>query len=110
MPAEKLQWLDAIVEQPRRIPGMVAVVLGGSYASGFARPDSDIDIGLYYREASPVSDARVRLTAESICVTGSAPVVTEFYGWGPWVNGGAWIQTPSAISIFSIATSIKCNE
>ena len=21
------------------------------------------------------------------------PVVTDFYGWGPWVNGGAWVQT-----------------
>ena len=21
------------------------------------------------------------------------PVVTDFYGWGPWVNGGAWIHT-----------------
>ena len=73
-------------------------------------PIPTLTFGLYYREASPVSLDRVRLTAESICVTGSAPVVTEFYGWGPWVNGGAWIQTPSAISIFSIATSIKCNE
>ena len=21
------------------------------------------------------------------------PVVTDFYEWGPWVNGGAWIHT-----------------
>jgi len=22
------------------------------------------------------------------------PIVTGMYEWGPWVNGGAWIQTP----------------
>src|SRR5690606_15918927 len=24
---------------------------------------------------------------------GDAPSVNQFYHWGPWVNGGAWIQT-----------------
>lgn len=25
--------------------------------------------------------------------SGTVPTVTELYGWGPWVNGGAWIET-----------------
>ena len=95
MPAEKRQSLDRIVEALQAIPNMVATVLGGSYAGGLARPDSDIDIGLYYREASPFSVERVRSVAEGACVPGTTPVVTDFYGWGPWVNGGAWIQTPT---------------
>jgi len=92
---EKLRSLEAIVEALRKVPGMAAIVLGGSYASGLARPDSDIDIGLYYREASPFSVERVRSIAKSISSPGSDPVVADFYGWGPWVNGGAWIQTPT---------------
>ena len=95
IPSEKCRSLDVIVDQLQNIPNIVAIVLGGSYASGLARPDSDIDIGLYYREASPFSVERVRSVAEGICVPGTTPVVTDFYGWGPWVNGGAWIQTPT---------------
>lgn len=93
MPAGKAQTLDDIVSRLRTIPNLVAVVLGGSYARGFARPESDIDIGLYYREASPFLINQVRSIAESISVPGAIPTVTDFYGWGPWVNGGAWIDT-----------------
>ena len=95
MPDEKVRTLNDIVDRLRSIPNLVGVVLGGSYARGFARSESDIDIGLYYREASPFSVDSVRSIAGSICIPGSTPTVTDFYGWGQWVNGGAWIQTPS---------------
>lgn len=95
MPAEKLRTVNAIAEALQNVSNVVAVVLGGSYARGFARPDSDIDIGLYYREASPFSVDQVRSVAERICTAGSVPIVTGMYEWGPWVNGGAWIQTPA---------------
>jgi hypothetical protein len=96
LPAEKLRTLNELVEALREIPDLVAIVLGGSFASGLATPDSDIDIGLYYREASPFSVDRVRSIAEEFSLAGSVPVVTDFYGWGPWVNGGAWIQTSTS--------------
>jgi hypothetical protein len=32
----------------------------------------------------------VRELAEEVNDT-PGPVVTDFYGWGPWVNGGAWL-------------------
>jgi Nucleotidyltransferase domain len=86
--------LTEVVRQLSDVTGIVAVVLGGSYATGLARPNSDIDIGLYYRESSPFSIGDVRFVAEEISASNSAPVVTEIYGWGPWVNGGAWIETP----------------
>jgi hypothetical protein len=71
------------------------VVLGGSYACGFARPDSDVDIGLYYRDTAPLPVEEIRRAAAAICSPGTAPVVSGLYEWGPWVNGGAWIQTPA---------------
>lgn len=94
IPVEKARTLTEVVDRLRTVPNIVAVVLGGSHASGLARPDSDIDIGLYYRETSPFSVDQVRTIAESLRAPGSVPTVTEIYGWGPWVNGGAWIQTP----------------
>ena len=93
LPAEKVRALQLFTEGLRAIPNMAAVVLGGSSARRVARPDSDLDIGLYYREALPFSVDHVQSVAKSICMPGSAPAVTKMYEWGPWVNGGAWIQT-----------------
>ena len=95
MSGDKLETLNAITEALQNVSNVVAVVLGGSHARGFAGPDSDIDIGIYYREASPLAVDQVRAVAERICTAGSVPVVTGTYAWGPWVNGGAWIQTPT---------------
>jgi hypothetical protein len=69
---------------------MKAVVLGGSYARGRAQPGSDIDLGLLYSEADPFSIQSVRDLAEAVNDT-AGHVVTDFYQWGPWVNGGAWL-------------------
>jgi hypothetical protein len=66
------------------------VVLGGSHARGGARPDSDIDLGLLYSEAEPFSLAQLRSVAEAVNDTPS-PTVSDFYGWGRWVNGGVWL-------------------
>ncbi len=95
MPPEKLELLLAAVDSLKSVPNVVALVLGGSYARGLARPGSDIDIGIYYREAAPLPVSAVRAVADSLSAPGSSPVVTDLYGWGPWVNGGAWIQTPA---------------
>ena len=72
------------------IGGIRAVVLGGSHARGQAQPGSDIDLGLFYSETGPFSIQSIREVAEEINDT-TGPVVTDFYGWGPWVNGGAWL-------------------
>lgn len=39
-----------VVHKIGRLENVTAIVLGGSYARGRARPDSDIDIGIYYRD------------------------------------------------------------
>ncbi len=82
---------ERLLGELTQLPGVRAVVLGGSRALGRARPDSDTDLGLYYHEAQPFDIARVRELAERVAV--SPPTVTGFYEWGAWVNGGAWIQT-----------------
>lgn len=94
MPAEKLRTLETVTKALQDVPNVAAIVLGGSRARGLARPDSDIDVGIYYREASPFPVDQVRSVAETICTAESVPIVTAMYEWGPWVNGGAWIQTP----------------
>ena len=95
IPEEKARTLGKLVDLLGVVPNVIAVVLGGSYASGLARSDSDIDLGIYYREATPFSIDRLRSVAEIICTPGSVPTVTKPYERGPWVNGGAWIQTPT---------------
>jgi predicted nucleotidyltransferase len=82
--------VSSLAERLGAIPGIRAVVLGGSYARGRAQPGSDIDLGLLYSEAAPFAIQRVRDLAEAVNDT-AGPVVTDFYGWGPWVNGGAWL-------------------
>jgi len=72
------------------IRGVEAVVLGGSHARGRARPESDIDLGVLYSETSPFDIERVRELARAVN-DAPDPVVTGFYEWGPWVNGGAWL-------------------
>lgn len=92
LPPEKATLLATLVEQLHRVPGVAAIVLGGSYASGAQHAASDLDIGLYYWENAPFALATIRQIADSVSVQGSA-TVTGFYEWGAWVNGGAWIHT-----------------
>jgi hypothetical protein len=92
VPEHKKVLLANLVAQLRRVPGMAAIVLGGSYASGMQHEHSDLDIGLYYHAATPFAIEAIRQIAAGIAVEGRA-TVTNFYEWGPWVNGGAWIHT-----------------
>jgi hypothetical protein len=79
--------LTALGEQLVAVDGVVAVVLGGSRARGTHRPDSDIDLGLYYRGALDVAALR----AMAARVADSPVEMTEPGGWGPWVDGGGWL-------------------
>ncbi|MGW2442928.1 nucleotidyltransferase domain-containing protein [Streptomyces sp. NPDC001675] len=69
------------------VGGVVGVCLGGSRARGTHRPDSDFDLGVYYRP--PLDTAALRRLAFEL--TGERVEVTEPGGWGPWVDGGAWL-------------------
>ncbi|MFG2717620.1 nucleotidyltransferase domain-containing protein [Streptomyces sp. NPDC048416] len=76
-----------VAERLAEVPGVVAVALGGSRARGTHRPDSDWDLGVYYRGDLDVA-ALTRLAGR---VTGAPVEVAGPGGWGPWVNGGAWL-------------------
>jgi predicted nucleotidyltransferase len=72
------------------IPNVKAVVLGGSFASGKNTPTSDIDLALYYDETAPFEISNVQDIVNQFSDSPGA-VATPFYGWGAWVNGGAWL-------------------
>ena len=56
-------FLQDIVDTLTEVKGLQAIVLGGSWASNTQRPDSDIDVGLYYNEDTPLDIDHVRKIA-----------------------------------------------
>jgi hypothetical protein len=72
------------------VPGIRAIVLGGSRARGEAGAGSDYDIGLYYEPDNPIDVGR--LAKAAVLLPGAArSSVTALGEWGPWINGGAWL-------------------
>jgi predicted nucleotidyltransferase len=80
----------ALAAQLAGLPGAVAVVLGGSRATGEHRPDSDWDLGLYYRRS------RQPLDPDDVRGLGYEGHVSELGDWGPIVHGGAWLTVDGA--------------
>ena len=72
----------ALAAQLAALRGAVAVVLGGSRATGMHRRDSDWDLGVYYRGT---------LAPEDVRALGHPGFVSGLGEWGPIVNGGAWL-------------------
>lgn len=75
--------VTTLVERVARVPGVVAVSLGGSRARGTAHARSDWDFGLYYRGA---------IDTEAIRALGYPGQIVEPGEWGRIVNGGAWLE------------------
>lgn len=76
--------MERLLDDLERMPGVVAVVLGGSRAQGTADEGSDWDLGVYYR--GPVSLARLEAWG-TVHPPGS---------WGRIMNGGAWLEVGGA--------------
>jgi Nucleotidyltransferase domain len=70
-----------------QLPGVVAVTLGGSRATGAATDDSDWDFGLYYRGSIDPDDVRALGWPGQVFGPGD---------WGRIVNGGAWLEVDGA--------------
>ncbi|MET4098029.1 hypothetical protein ABIB37_000266 [Agrococcus sp. UYP10] len=80
--------LFAMASDLARIDGVAGVVLGGSRVRGLARPDSDVDVGVYLSGA--VDEVAI---AELADAWSDAPTDwTPSGAWGPWVDGGAWLE------------------
>jgi predicted nucleotidyltransferase len=89
---DQKQIIKHITDNLQEVKGVTAIVLGGSHATGHASAASDLDIGIYYHEQAPFDIQKIKTIAKEIAID-LAPTVTDFYEWGPWVNGGAWIHT-----------------
>jgi hypothetical protein len=73
------------------VPGVLAVALGGSRATGAAHAASDTDIGLYFSEHAGLDVPRLLEVVKSLVDEPTAARVTEVGGWGPWIVGGGWL-------------------
>lgn len=84
---------DAFVERLAaaldRVPGVDAIVLGGSRARGTTHPDSDYDIGLYFSARRPLDTEQLSAVASELADDAAAASVTSIGEWGPWIVGGA---------------------
>lgn len=77
-------FLDYVADHLAGLPGVSAVSLGGSRASGTHTASSDWDFALYYRD---------RFDPEDLRTLGWKGTVSEVGGWGGGVfNGGAWLE------------------
>jgi hypothetical protein len=65
-------------------------VLGGSRADDTHRPDSDWDLGLYYRASEQ------RFDPAAVRALGRAGYVSDLGEWGPIMDGGAWLTVDVA--------------
>jgi hypothetical protein len=74
--------MRALASRLAEIPGVVAVTLGGSRATGTHGDDSDWDFGLYYRGTINPDDVRALGWPGQVFAPGE---------WGRLVNGGAWL-------------------
>jgi hypothetical protein len=83
--------LQRLVPALADVPGVNAVVLGGSRARGTATENSDYDVGLYFSEARPLDTDRLREAVRHLVEEPSAAAVTPVGEWGPWIVGGAWL-------------------
>lgn len=67
---------------------MLGVVLGGSHATGTATPASDLDLSLAYEQDFDV--VALNALCQRLDDEGTAEAC-PIGGWGPWVDGGAWL-------------------
>jgi hypothetical protein len=83
-PDDDQAFVAHVTDRLGSLPGVKAVALGGSRATGTHRPDSDWDFAAYYRGG---------FSPESLRALGWPGEVSEVGGWGGGVfNGGAWLQ------------------
>ena len=73
------------------VVGVEAVALGGSWARREAHPDSDVDLGIYYRPENPPRITDLLLLAQELDDRHPPDALTDFGEWGPWINGGGWL-------------------
>lgn len=84
------QILARVTEKLSPLPFIEGIVLGGSRASGTAKEDSDIDIGIYY-DRENIDYGRLNEAAGELDDEHRKNLVCREGGWGSWVNCGGWL-------------------
>ncbi|QJD85965.1 nucleotidyltransferase family protein [Cohnella herbarum] len=84
--------ISKLVNSLKQINGVRAIVLGGSRARGSHTDNSDIDIGIYYDSVNGLDIPGLQKVAADMDDAGRPDLVTEIGGWGPWINGGGWLD------------------
>lgn len=88
---EVLKLSEMVAGRLGGVEGVEAVALGGSWAREEANPDSDVDLGIYYRPQNPPRITDLKLLAQELDDRHPPDAVTDFGEWGPWINGGGWL-------------------
>ncbi len=86
-----IELAQSIADRLIGLEGVAAVVLGGSWARGTAREDSDLDLGIYYYPERPFPVGELGQIARELDDRHRADLVTPVGEWGPWINGGGWL-------------------
>lgn len=93
MPAPLPAFLPEVVRRLQAVPGVLGVALGGSHATGTATPHSDVDLSVAY-DGTLDLDALGALCRALDDTHEAQP--SPVGGWGPWVDGGAWLTIQGA--------------
>jgi hypothetical protein len=83
--------LQDLYSEISTVPGLSALVLGGSRARGTHTEKSDVDLGLYYHPDRPLDLIALERVAAKYDDTHRPNLITQPGGWGPWINGGGWL-------------------
>jgi len=86
----------SLVEDLKTVPGIRAIVFGGSRARGSGDASSDTDVGIYYDPRSPLEVAALNQVAATHDDRKESGLVTSIGAWGPWINGGGWLRVDGA--------------
>lgn len=81
-----------ISAQLSSLPGVAAVVIGGSRGRGTQLPTSDLDLGIYYHPDDLLDVPALDRLAASLDDQRRAGLLTPPGAWGPWINGGGWLK------------------
>ena len=88
--------ITPLIEALKTVPGIRAIAVGGSRARGSEDVASDTDLGLYYDPQYPPAVEALDQVAATYDDRKQSGLVTEIGGWGPWINGGGWLQIDGA--------------
>jgi hypothetical protein len=84
--------LNHVIPALADVPGVVAIVLGGSRARGTAIASSDYDLGLYYRSVPMLDTVRLLEAVRDLVDDPKAAAVSSVGEWGKWIVGGGWLS------------------